>query len=222
MQIVVVGAGPVGLFCGLNFARRGHAVTVLDRDPCPPRTGEWQRHSMMQFRHPHYFRPIVCQVLLESLPDVWDAAVAAGGVPGWTDGWPKHIHSFSCRRATFERAMWTLAAAQDGLTIRRGFAHRVLADADRVRGVVVDGSVVDADVVIVAAGRTSHFADAYRAPAQGGPCGHAYITRMYRTRDGVTPPSRPRPILEYYRGYLAALVSAGRPHVFHTDPRARQ
>jgi hypothetical protein len=38
----------------------------------------------MQFRHPHFFRPFVCQVVVESLPDVWDAVVAAGGFPSTT------------------------------------------------------------------------------------------------------------------------------------------
>ena len=36
MRTVVVGAGPVGLFCGMTLARSGHQVQVVDSDPPPP------------------------------------------------------------------------------------------------------------------------------------------------------------------------------------------
>jgi 2-polyprenyl-6-methoxyphenol hydroxylase-like FAD-dependent oxidoreductase len=36
MQTAIVGAGPAGLFTAIALARRGHRVTLVDRDPGPP------------------------------------------------------------------------------------------------------------------------------------------------------------------------------------------
>ena len=35
MRSVIVGAGPTGLYTAIALARRGHQVTVIDRDPGP-------------------------------------------------------------------------------------------------------------------------------------------------------------------------------------------
>jgi 2-polyprenyl-6-methoxyphenol hydroxylase-like FAD-dependent oxidoreductase len=35
MRAVIVGAGPTGLYTGMALARRGHEVTIIDRDPGP-------------------------------------------------------------------------------------------------------------------------------------------------------------------------------------------
>ena len=43
MRAIVVGAGPVGIFCGLSLARNGHQVMVVDRDAPPSGSGRWQR-----------------------------------------------------------------------------------------------------------------------------------------------------------------------------------
>ena len=36
MRILVVGAGPSGLYCALALARRGHDIDLVDREPGPP------------------------------------------------------------------------------------------------------------------------------------------------------------------------------------------
>src|SRR5690349_19958352 len=41
MRVVVVGAGPTGLFTGMALARQGHRVTVVDRDTGPRADGSW-------------------------------------------------------------------------------------------------------------------------------------------------------------------------------------
>jgi FAD dependent oxidoreductase len=51
MRVVVIGAGPTGLFTAMALARRGHEVTVVDRDPGPCSDGSWSRRGVMQF-HP--------------------------------------------------------------------------------------------------------------------------------------------------------------------------
>src|SRR5687767_10649056 len=63
MRTVVVGAGPVGLYCAMALARQGDQVVVIDREVGPPAEGEWRRRGVMQFAHPHYFRHIVREVL---------------------------------------------------------------------------------------------------------------------------------------------------------------
>ncbi len=56
MRAVIVGAGPTGLYTAIALARRGHQVTVIDRDPGPGH-GQWRdRKGVMQFHHPHHFR----------------------------------------------------------------------------------------------------------------------------------------------------------------------
>ena len=86
MRTIVVGAGPIGLFCGLSLARSGHQVAVVDRDPPASATGEWPRRSVMQFNLPHFFRSIVRGQLLSSLPDVWEELLVAGGSPFYRTG----------------------------------------------------------------------------------------------------------------------------------------
>jgi 2-polyprenyl-6-methoxyphenol hydroxylase-like FAD-dependent oxidoreductase len=201
----VVGAGPIGLVCGIALARRGAEVTLVDRDPGPHPDGSWKRHGVMQFQHPHFFRSIVAEVLQQRLPDVWDALVAAGGVPAPPPGLPFGPPGLKCRRSTFERAIREVAAVEAGLTIRIGHADRLLAEGGRVRGVVVDGQSVDADLVISATGRSSRFADTYRARGEGGPCGFSYVSRMYRARPGVELPESATPVGAVHRGYQAIM-----------------
>src|SRR5436190_17586897 len=98
MRAVVVGAGPVGMFCGIALARQGHEVVLVDRDPGPPIAGGWRRRGVMQFTHPHFFRPMVRQALQDLMPDVWDALLAAGGVPALPEGMPPQMTGLACRR----------------------------------------------------------------------------------------------------------------------------
>jgi 2-polyprenyl-6-methoxyphenol hydroxylase-like FAD-dependent oxidoreductase len=203
MRTVVIGAGPVGLFCGMTLARSGHQVLVVDRDPPPPPFGVWHRRGVMQFNLPHFFRPIVRQVILGSWPELWEQLVAAGGIPAVPDGLPEELTGLQCRRSTFEQVTWSAAAREPGLVLHTGHVDRVVVERGRAAGVVVDGAQVDADVVIVAAGRAGRVADDYRQPGEGGSCGFSYAARMYRARDGVEPPSSALPMSALYRGYLA-------------------
>ena len=121
MRVVVVGAGPTGLFAGMALAHRGHRVTVVDRDGGPRADGSWPRRGVMQFHHPHAFRAQVVEALQAELPEVWDDLLAAGaepvagppGPPG-VDG-PDELMAVRCRRSTFERVLRAAAERQPGL-----------------------------------------------------------------------------------------------------------
>lgn len=204
MRVIVVGGGPVGMFCGIALARRGAEVTVVDRDPGPPASGPWARRGVMQFNLPHFFRPTVREAMTAQMPDVWQSVLAAGGTEVCPDGLPADLATMlQCRRSTFERAIWTAAAGEPRVTRHSGHADRLVTTSGVVTGVVVDGRGVDADLVIVAAGRGGRIGGNLRAPGEGGDCGFSYVARMYRARPGVTPPASWLPMGAMYHGYLA-------------------
>jgi 2-polyprenyl-6-methoxyphenol hydroxylase-like FAD-dependent oxidoreductase len=66
--------------------------------------------------------------------------------------------------------VWGAAGREPRLALRTGHADRLVTGRGRVTGVVVDGQTVDADLVIVAAGRASRFADETRPRGEGGAC----------------------------------------------------
>ncbi|MHA6783358.1 FAD-dependent oxidoreductase [Pseudonocardia saturnea] len=196
MRIAVVGAGPTGLFSAIALARRGHAVTVVDRDPGPRPDGSWDRAGVMQFHHPHAFRGQVVEALSAEMPDVLDALIAAGAEPAQPAG-------LRCRRMVFERALHAAARAEPGVTLLCGHADRVLVDRGRATGLRVDGQPLGADLVLDASGRSGRIGRGLRAPAQGGDCGQAYVSRQYRLRPGAEfgPLTMPIAAVAYYPGY---------------------
>ncbi|MDT7537656.1 MAG: hypothetical protein QOI82_1241 [Actinomycetota bacterium] len=201
MRTVVVGAGPVGVFCALALARQRHDVTLIDRDGGPPQTGEWRRRGVMQFRHPHFFRHFVRAALVETAPDVWDDLLAAGGVPAGFEGMPPELMGLQCRRSTFETVLWRAAAREPRLSVRTGLAERVCTERGVVTGVVVDGAVVPAEQIICATGRGSTLGDDVRGPGADDSCGFSYTARMYQARPGAEWPTWPL-MGTVYDGYL--------------------
>ena len=60
MEVAVVGGGVAGLGAALALARRGHTVTVFERDDTPmPQSADeafdWDRRGAPQVRHSHAF-----------------------------------------------------------------------------------------------------------------------------------------------------------------------
>jgi 2-polyprenyl-6-methoxyphenol hydroxylase-like FAD-dependent oxidoreductase len=142
---------------------------------------------------------------MSALPDVWDTVLAAGGVPARGAGFPEELTGLHCRRSTFERAFWSVAAVEGGLSWRTGRAERLATWGDRVCGIVVDGGEIEADLVIVAAGRADRLAEQYRRPGEGGSCGFCYVARMYRARDRASGPTGAVPTVSVYDGYQALI-----------------
>jgi 2-polyprenyl-6-methoxyphenol hydroxylase-like FAD-dependent oxidoreductase len=161
----------------------------------------------MQLRHPHFFRSPVRQVLQDAVPDVWDALLAAGGVPALPAGLPPSMTGLQCRRSTFERTLWGVAAMEPGLSLRSGHVDALAATGGRVTGVVVDGATVEADLVVCATGRGSVLGDDLRAPGEESDCGFSYVARMYRARPGFAVPDTGLPLGALYDGYLAVVFA---------------
>ena len=71
-RVVVVGAGPIGLYSAIMLARAGNNVVVVDRDP-GPQNGTWQAPVSCS-SGTHFFRHLVRQALLDTAPDLWGCA----------------------------------------------------------------------------------------------------------------------------------------------------
>lgn len=181
VKTIIVGAGPVGLLCALARADRGDDVLLVERDDSPDRRG------VMQYRHPHFFRPQMRQILGQLAPQVWEAALAAGAVAASVPGMPPFVLGLACRRATFEEAFRRVVEADSRVAWRHGEATEIAHTDGSVTGVVVDGELLSAEVVLCCTGRSASLGDEFRPPLEGGPCGNSYVSRMYRALDGEDP-----------------------------------
>jgi flavin-dependent dehydrogenase len=205
MHTAVVGAGPTGLYTAIALARRGHEVTVIDRDPGPTGNGSWKRRGVMQFHHPHGFRQQVVDALLDEMPEVWDDLMAAGAEPITLPDQPGQVVGLRSRRLVFERVLRAAAEAQRGVSLRIGHVDDVCCERGRAVGVRMDGHQVDADLVLDASGRTGQLSRTLRAPAEGGDCGIAYVSRQYQLLPGaeIGPMNAPFGMVAIYHGYMA-------------------
>jgi 2-polyprenyl-6-methoxyphenol hydroxylase-like FAD-dependent oxidoreductase len=208
MRVVVVGAGPAGLFTAMALARRGHRVTVVDRDTGPEPDGSWPRRGVMQFHHPHAFRAQVAEALQAELPEVWDDLLAAGAEPvavprGPEPDAPQMLMAVRCRRSTFERVLRAAAAREPGVVLHAGHVDEVCAVDGRATGVRADGVTLDADLVVAASGRAGRLGHDLRAAASDGDCGVSYVSRQYRLHPGAEPGPMNFPLgrSDTYRGY---------------------
>jgi 2-polyprenyl-6-methoxyphenol hydroxylase-like FAD-dependent oxidoreductase len=197
MRVAIIGAGPAGLFLGSALARRGHAVTAFDRDPGPLGEGRWDRRGVMQFHHAHVFRPTVADALTREVPAALDRWLALGAEPVVVDEpSPGTRLGHRSHRETFERALRAAACATPGFDLRLGHVDSVVQDRGRAAGVVVGGTTYDADLVVDASGRSGRVTRGLgRRTEIGGPCGLAYVDRVYRLLPGAEPGPLDNPIV---------------------------
>lgn len=206
----MLGGGVAGLSTALLLARDGHAVTLVERDGFsvgePADATSWRRRGIPHFLQPHAFIPRGRLELMEHLPDVFDALMAAGAsdvdlrpkLPGATRAEDADLQFLAARRPLIE---WGLRQA-----VVREPSIRVLDEAratglafseDRISGVHVDGVEMAVDVVVDALGRRTSTPDWLAAAGQQPgtidttDCGVVYYSRYYRLRDGFELPDGP-------------------------------
>jgi 2-polyprenyl-6-methoxyphenol hydroxylase-like FAD-dependent oxidoreductase len=190
VHTAIIGAGPTGLFLGSALARRGHQVSLVDRDPGPAPDGSWPRRGVMQFHHAHAFRPQAVEAVRTEMPDAYQGLLDLGAEPITTrvaDG-SEQIMGLRARRQTFETALRASAVATPGVTLRNGHVDAVTSQDGWATGLQVDGTLLPADLVIDASGRAGRATRSLRPhPTAGGICGIAYVDRQYQLHDGAEP-----------------------------------
>ena len=228
-RITVLGAGMNGLTTAMLLARDGQDVTVLERDPAGPPPLEqdawdqWERQGVGQFRRAHYMLPRWRAEIQESLPDVLDELVAAGGerfnvlaaVPEERRGPMRpddaRFETITARRPVLEAVLARLAERTPGLHLRRGVAVTgfvpgapTAPDTPHVAGVhTADGERITGDLVVDCRGRRARMTDWLRAIGaraaveEREDSGFVYYGRHFRSADGALPPAM-GPLLQHY------------------------
>ena len=138
LKVIVVGGGVSGLGMALVLARRGHNVTVVERDHTPmPNTAdeafEWDRRGAPQVRHSHAFLARLRNLLVSDYPDVYAALLSEGATEmRFGDDLPAEMVGFirqpdddelvmlACRRTTFEWVLRRAALAEGRVTFLTG------------------------------------------------------------------------------------------------------
>ncbi|TYK53158.1 NAD(P)/FAD-dependent oxidoreductase [Actinomadura decatromicini] len=224
-KIVVIGAGMAGLAVALFCARRGHMVTVVERDdqPKPEASAEedfteWERDGVPHARQGHNFLGLSSRIMREEAPDVLDA-VAARGAPRVPIAGGDGDENVLSRRLVYEGALRRVVEAQPGVEVLSGTSVKglltrgELAGVPRVVGVRLPSGEVAADVVVDASGRRTRsvrwLAEAGCRPPRetAQPCGFHYLTQHFRLRPGQSFPALTVPIyvkLDYTKLVLFA------------------
>jgi len=202
VHVAVIGAGVAGLGASLALARRGHTVTVLERDrprpPADPRAAfaDWERPGVPHFRLPHLFLALGRVLLEHELPDVLAELQAAGAadvpfrdrVPGGPTAADADLVGLACRRPLFEWGLRRAAEREPRITLRAGVRVEGLAAAgSRIIGVRTQGGgAILADLVVDASGRGSRIRPwlaELQLPEPRGesdPCGVIYHSRYFQ------------------------------------------
>jgi 2-polyprenyl-6-methoxyphenol hydroxylase-like FAD-dependent oxidoreductase len=189
-NITIVGAGMCGMVTALALARRGHRVQVFERDTAPPEGGadeaffRWRRFGAAQFRHPHAFLGLMCNLIEEHYPQLLERFYKAGARRvDFQDMLPRELERgyvpepgdeklwvLLCRRATMETVIRRYVETYPNVTIRNrchvvGLTTDVRDGALAATGLELRsrepvGAAVEqvaADLVVDASGRSSRF-----------------------------------------------------------------
>ena len=208
---------------------------MLDRDAAEPGTtadqawSDWSRPGVNQFRQVHVALPRWYRLMQEELPEVGDTLLALGGrsvnqlhlhpasaTGGHQDG-DEQFDTVTGRRPVIEAALASVAAAQPGLTVRRGVRVTGLvtttgADGSRrIGGVRTEDTVIEADLVVDATGHRTPV-PGWLAPLGLAPVEHratvglTYYTRHYWSPDG--PPTGTGGALTHHPSYSVLTLPA--------------
>ncbi len=207
-RVVIAGGGFSGLAAALFMARRGHAVTVVERDGAPPQgtpsddAERWLHPGVPQARQSHALLGRARRVLADEAPDVVASLLARGvrEVPVVVGAGALDEQMLLSRRLVAEAELRRIVAREVGVTLLANDAVVGLqVSTSGTVAVVVgahlrSGTRVDADLVVDASGRRSAlpewFAEAgLRAPVEERQdCGFFYLTRFYSLKPGHVMP----------------------------------
>ena len=148
LDVLVVGGGVSGLSTALKLGRRGHRVTVVERDdtPMPASADEafdWDRRGAPQVRHSHAFLARLVGLLRTNEPDVLERLFEAGATEiRFGDDMPPTMRDFApepgdaelsmltCRRTTFEWVLRRTVLDEGRVEFRTGCGVRSLVTSD--------------------------------------------------------------------------------------------
>jgi len=226
LDIAIVGSGICGMWTAMTLASQGHGVTVFERDGPPPAGDaeaaffDWDRAGAAQFRHPHAFLGLMCNLIETHHPELLDAFLAAGArrmdfadmlTPAMQASYQpapgdERLWILLCRRATMETVIRRHVQSLPGITIRNhcritGLLTDQSDPVPRATGLEFassdhGGSVHhQADLVIDAGGRTSRFPRwlaglGLAVEEQKDDAEIVYYTRHFKLNPGQVEPPR--------------------------------
>lgn len=228
-DIIIVGGSFAGLSAALFMARRGHEVTIVERDGPPTGSSpdddanNWARPGAPQSHQSHLLLGKARRVLAEESPDVIDEFIARGirQAPvalgaGLLDG----EYFLMSRRLVAEATLRRIVEREFGVKIISGDAVVALeVDASGTipiaTGVkLATGTVLTAPLVVDAGGRRSAL-PSWLALVGARPlndqiqeCGFFYTTRFFRVRPGCTTPTTRLPA-SFALDYATVLAFGG-------------
>jgi len=209
-RVAVLGGGPAGLAVSLVLARQGHRVILFERDSLavtePNDALSWERNGIPHFLLPHSFIPRGRKELRDHFPDVYKSLIYIGAwdvdlrpkIRGEPLAGDEDLQYCSVRRPLIEWALRKAVTKERGVDIRSGVTvEGIRLESGRVSAVLVDGEVLQAEVVIDAMGRRSPMGrwlsiSAHQPPAQlTSDCGVIVYSRYYQLRSGCGLPDGP-------------------------------
>ncbi len=224
-NIAVIGAGICGLCTALALSGKGYRVTVYERDIPPPEGDvdraffEWQRRGAAQFRHPHAFLAVMCNLMQQYYPDLveqfWEAGarkvtfhdmlpdqMRAGYQPKPGD---EEMWLLMCRRATMETVLRRYVESRPGVTVNNqnnivGMEANLIGGEIAVKGVRIqidrgETQTIFHDVVVDASGANSRFPGwlsdlGATIEVEDDDAEIVYYTRHFKLKPGEKEPPR--------------------------------